>query len=458
MSCLSLIVRLAAGLAMLLGVCAAETEPMLEVRRLLEAGRELEARQLLLEIVRKRPNEQEPNLLLGQIAFSRKEFDRAVLYYKKARSLLAKDALLRVNFAEALLETKETSLADAVIQSIPAADAVAQFELGVLLARFEKYPLALRHLELARRDYPDKLAAGYNLALVQFKLGKHRECAEVLEQLRVSGFGNADVLNLLGQAYTESEQVEKALEVLQQAIQQDPRDERNYVALSKLCVDHEQVELGVPFLDRGLLTLPNSYPLLVQRAYMHLTQNRYGQAEADYRKALTIDPEADAAKIGLSLVFVQNERHREAASVLKEVIQNRPSFLAYYLLGDVETRQGFDDIARKHLETAKAMEPNFAPVHTSLGKLYLRGNEVEAAIQQFEEAVKLDPEDMTAYYQLSVAYRKTGQGELARKALESFRVLNEDERNIGLGRFLTRRLRHAGSVVPHSPAKDRQAP
>jgi len=445
-------------LFLLLGVCSARADSRLQIMHLLEEGHDLEARKLLLGLLALNPKDEETNLLLGQIAFSRKEFDQAVRYYKSSPSLLAKDSLLQVNFAEALFETQETELAAQILKRVPRTDSVAQFELGVLLARFENYAGAEEHLRLARTGYSDKYAVGYNLALVQFKMKKYRECADTLGEVRSSGFSTVDVLNLLGQTHAELDQFPMAIELLQEAIKMNPRDERNYLALSKLCVDHEKAEVGLPILDRGLVHLPTSYPLLVQRAYMQLTQSRYSEAESDYRNALKIDSRAEAARIGLALVFIQRERHREATALLQDVTRDHPNFLAYYLLGDLQIRRGRDDEALKQLEVAESMEPSFAPVHTSLGKLYLRKNKLQAAVKQFEEAVKWDREDMAAYYQLSIAYRKMGQSEMAQKALQQFRRLNEDERNLGIARFLTRRLRQAGSITSPSLQNNRRLP
>ena len=75
--------------------------------------------------------------------------------------------------------------------------------------------------------------------------------------------------------------------------------------------------------------------------------------------------------------------------------------------------------------------------------MYVRSNHYAAAIRELEAAVKLDPDDKTAYYQLSIAYRKTGEKEKA-AALVHVRRLNKEQRELGTARYLARKLRRAG--------------
>ena len=107
--------------------------------------------------------------------------------------------------------------------------------------------------------------------------------------------------------------------------------------------------------------------------------------------------------------------------------------------------EGLDDEAITYLEKATALQPAFSAAHTNLGKLYLKKNNRAAALRELETAVKLDPEDTTAYYQLSIAYRRSGEKEKAQQALALVRRLNEEQRNLGTTRFLTQKYRKARS-------------
>jgi len=446
----------ARGAAQSLGGGTASTSTALDQRaqtalQLLKQGHEQDAVKLLVEGLRQDPSNQPMNALLAQVSFSRKDFGRAVAHYSKSPAVLAANPLLTVNYAEALFQTKSPADARRVLQSLPVDRADAQFEAGLLLARFGEFLAAEEHFKLARNGYPKPEIAAYNLGLAQYSAGKFAEAVSTLEGMRRHGPVDKDTLNLLGEAYTEAGQTKRALDTLKEAIQKDPRDERNYIAVAKLAVDQDLAAIGLELLDQGLDYLPQSYPLLMQRGYLRLSQGQYTAAESDYRKAMQLQPASDSAKIGLAFVFLESQRQPEAEALLRQAIQSGPpNFFAQYLLGELQIREGLNDEAAKHLQQSIALQPRFPPAHTNLGKLYLKKSDAPNAVRELEAAIKLDPEDATAYYQLSIAYRKTGKQEEAQAALKHVKDLNQQQHDLGNTRFLTQRLRklQASGLTP----------
>jgi len=434
---------LAAGLLLCrLPPAICQSDRMTAAQSHLQAGRVEQARKILIEIVGQNPGQQSAQALLGQIAFSRQQFGEAADYFAKAPAILTGTPLLRVNYAEALLETRSAALAKGELSSLPANHGVAQFEAGLLLARYGDFAGAERHFLAAKPHYPKPDVAAYNLALAQYSAGKLQECSATLEEARKNGFGTADVLNLLGQSYAESEKNTLAVGVLKEALRRYPKDERNYISFARILIDEDSTTEALDLIDRGLAVLPSSPPLRLQRGYLLMTLGRHKEAESDYRRLLATSNESNSARIGLAFVLIQSQRQELAATLLEEAIKNSPpDYFCHYLLAEIYIRQGLDDQAQRHLIRAESLQPQFAAVHSNLGKIYLRQGKLSDAINELETAIQLDPADTTAYYQLSIGYRKMGQALKAQQALASVRRLNEMERELGTSRFLTRKLK-----------------
>ena len=119
------------------------------------------------------------------------------------------------------------------------------------------------------------------------------------------------------------------------------------------------------------------------------------------------------------------------------------NFFAYYLFGELRIHEARNDDAVPFLSKAAQLQPNFAAVHTELGKIMFKKNDAAGAVRELEQSIRLDPDDTTALYQLSIAYRKVGQKEKAQAALVRVKELNEERRKLGATKFITERFRKA---------------
>ena len=72
--------------------------------------------------------------------------------------------------------------------------------------------------------------------------------------------------------------------------------------------DAEMTEMGLAALDKGLEQLQDSYSLRMQRGYLRLSNGHFTDAEADYRRAVELQPALPSPKIGLAFVLLQNQR------------------------------------------------------------------------------------------------------------------------------------------------------
>ena len=446
------------------------------VSELLQTGRLQEARKILLELAQKDPGNEDLQAVLGQIAFSLKEYGEAAERFRGSASRLSKNPILLLNYTESLLQTKDNQSALEAVELLPEDHFMAQFEAGLMLARFGEFPAAERHFNLARAGHPDPLSVAYNLALAQYRLRKFDECAATLEESRRSWTisHNSDppdhpsaqkqqrMLDLLLLAKKEA-----PVDLLRQAIGRDPGDEINYLAAAERLVEENKLLQAVGLVEQGLKQLPSSYSLRFKHAHVRYFLAQYGMAESEYRKAAQLRPDLDMPQVGLALVLMETRQLDEASTVLQEVLQRTPlSFYGHYLLGELAILSGVapgsqvESKAVEHLKQATALQPDFffwegsSPValaHTSLGKLYLKRSDPASAVRELEKAVRLDPEATPAFYQLSIAYRKLGNKEKERQTLAQVRRLNQQRRELGARELSRRALRKTRLGISRPP-------
>ncbi len=130
---------------------------------------------------------------------------------------------------------------------------------------------------------------------------------------------------------------------------------------------------------------PAAYAHFV-RGYLHELRNEEAQALTDYEDALRVDPESVAL-------------HYRAAS------------LAF--------RQGRYDVGVTHAEEALQRDGNHLPTLVLLARWYAAsGTEFDRAVELFERAASLEPDNLEPYLSLSLLYAKVGRYSDAERTLD----------------------------------------
>jgi tetratricopeptide (TPR) repeat protein len=82
---------------------------------------------------------------------------------------------------------------------------------------------------------------------------------------------------------------------------------------------------------------------------------------------------------------------------------------ALYYMALVERRSGNSDAEIADLKKVVAQYPMSRDARRELGKSYYRQNNTEGAVEQFEALQQLDPDDVTAHYNLAILYGRMGK-------------------------------------------------
>lgn len=164
-------------------------------------------------------------------------------------------------------------------------------------------------------------------------------------------------------------------------------------------------------------TTGDSLELHLGNGYEALRQERYEEAEREFRAALVIDPGlAMRARFPLAVALFEqhksNESRREFEKV-RQAVGERPG-ISYYL-GRLDF-QGQDYKGAVENLNKAISSPPYPDTAFYLGLAYLRRGSDQDAEKWFKKAIELDPEDSRAEYELATLYRKEGRQEEANQA------------------------------------------
>jgi Tfp pilus assembly protein PilF len=175
--------------------------------------------------------------------------------------------------------------------------------------------------------------------------------------------------------------------------------------------------LGAEVYARLQESFPDSWRTHQLRAEGYILRRDLEDALKEFQVALQLGPKEAELHEALGELYVDNHRDDDAQSELERALELDPSRThALYLLGRLYVQKRDNEKGVPYLQRALRLQPDFAEASGLLGTAYVRLGQFANAIPKLEKAAPLDHYG-NVHYQLSLAYRKLGQAELAQKAL-----------------------------------------
>ena len=322
--------------------------------------------------------------------------------------------------------------ASSTSQQSESAQARDDLERGTALTRRGRFKEAIPHLLAAGGRVKNEYALEFNLSLCYVGLGEYKKAIDVLDTLRRQGHENADVENLLAQAYIGDDNRSDALAALERGAAISPQNEKLFTFVVDACADKQDFELGLKVIEIGLRNLPQSARLHYERGQFLSQLDQFDRAKADFESASKL---GQGSEIGYLSAAYENllsgnipEAIRMAREGRKHGFQN-PALLV--ILGKALLRSGIVPgqpefvEAQDALEKSVAQHPNDAASQIALGQVYLLGGRLDDAIAHLEIARKMRSDQPSIYASLAKAYQRKGDAQRAQEALAKLESLNQ---------------------------------
>ena len=390
----------------------------------MELDRQKPAKAHFEQLLKLVPNDPVAHLYMGEISFTEHRYGDAVAHYEQSGGQHLKSPAVTLHYARSLVESGKAAVAQQVLEQLPpGSDAESHFDAGMLLAGAKRYDAAARQFQLAQNGYPDQYQVGFNLIVALVESHNNAAAIRAGEQLLAQGHRQAELYNLLSRAYEADGRTQQAYDALRAATQIDPQDEVNYLDLMSLCLIHENWDLSLEIADVALIRIPQAYRVRLQRGAVLAMQGKMEDAEKEFLTAAQVAPQADLPPVVLALAQIDMSKFAEAADVLRAHRASK-DYRVHWLLAEALSRAGAEpgSAAEKEavaeLQQAVRLNPGASQPRVLLGKMLIKRGDAAAAAVQLEEALKLDPEEMSAAYQLAMIYRDRGNTKRAEELAE----------------------------------------
>jgi tetratricopeptide (TPR) repeat protein len=202
----------------------------------------------------------------------------------------------------------------------------------------------------------------------------------------------------------------EAMDVLQALGREFPKD-----ADALYMSTHALSDLATRVAEDLARHAPNSYQAHELNAEALELQGRWDEAAKEYQGILQRNPDLPGIhfRIARLLLSKPNPGPNMAADAKKELGQelkinpNNPP--AEYVLGELARQSQDWDQAVEHFSRAARLDPSFGDAFLGMGTSLVAARKFADAIPPLESAVKLQPANPGAHYNLAMAYSRVGR-------------------------------------------------
>ena len=287
------------------------------------------------------------------------------------------------------------------------------------------------------RNAPQNAQAWSRLGVIYFDQGRLLEAAQILGRAQQLATNNLEVRLKLGDIYLGAGKLKEARDEASFVLDKNPRDDQAPILLAEAVATTNEITTTRLRLQKMSQT-GETAPLEVALGALSFRQGDLKTAEADLKRAVTLDPKFSDAYAALGNLYVAQKDLKQADQAFKTAADLAPprsgKGLQYaqfkIVTGDPAAgKQLLEDIVKKTpdylpawigLAQLAAAEKKYADGATLLGnvlsrdpqnfgglllqgRLELQQGQTDQAIASFERMAKMFPQVPAVYYQLALA-------------------------------------------------------
>ena len=359
-------------------------------------NRKRESEREFLAVTKVLPADLVPHLYLGLAAYERRDFPRAKMEFERAGTLASSNPEVLSAVFESYLATRDMSFPGRVLEQVTRADEPDS-------------PLILR------------------LGALFLQYGEYDRAAVALEQLVAMHKDSAEVWRILAETYDRQGKPDQAYRAYFRAEEDDPHAEENYVAFAEFASAHGNNDYALHVVARGLQRLPKSATLLFEQGILQALKGEREPANASFKEASGLKPEWNLPLLALGVSRLESGDAAQAVVLFQKARTADPGdSRAHYLYAIALSRDGGNISVETRakaiaaLHKAIAIDTKDARSHALLGQLDLAAGKPDAAALEWQTALKIEPENTTALYQLGLLRRRQGKTAEAEHLLQAF--------------------------------------
>lgn len=161
----------------------------------------------------------------------------------------------------------------------------------------------------------------------------------------------------------------------------------------KLINDKKDLDGGIKHLQKAVQLYDKFSEAYLMLGLAYMGQQRFDDAQAALQRSTEIEPNAPGPYFALGTLFNGQKKFPEAEKALTRGLELKPDVAeGQYEIARTYWATGRWQDAEPHAQKAVELQPNLAAAHIVLGNVALRKNDAAAALKEFQEYLRIDPQ------------------------------------------------------------------
>jgi tetratricopeptide (TPR) repeat protein len=421
----------------------------LQATLLLDRGEVQKAISELQAVVNAAPDNFVARFNLGRAHIARGEWEEARQQFTEA--IRERPDYIPARLAQAQLQVMQRQY-EAALESVNAVlrldkkNGPAHMIEASAYVGLKKYAEARQLIVAMQEANPNAADVTFSLGMVDLHEGKYKEAEETFRKAYQQNVKDPRGLVGLVEALARQNKFDEAIQVLQQELAKDPKNNDLRIALGNVAVRAGNFDMGLAQFQKVLDTLDKNSKARGQ-VYLRIgeTYRRKGDlnaAVAALYKAKEALPENSIVVSTLAQALDTAGRKPESVQAWEQAIKLDPrNAVALNNLAFLMAESGGDlDQALTYAQRAEQMMPSMNEVSDTLGWIYLKKNLSDNAMDIFQRLVTKAPDNSTYRYHLGMALSQKGDRPRAIKELQQALHSNPSKEEEGKIRDLIGKL------------------
>lgn len=279
------------------------------------------------------------------------------------------------------------------------------------------YKQAIEALYKALCIEPENIEILSQISHLYYLLNNFERALEYSEKILEINPEHVETLRLIVNIHKFTKKYSKALEVAEKLYDTCPSEE-NFILCIGLLSECEQHEKILTYIDNSQFNESKNEDLLFLKAYTFLKLGRNDEAGQLLTEITKLYPKNTEAKYYLALIFYNKGYLDEAETLFMSILDEIQSDKTYNYLGLINIEKQQIASAINYFQFAIKIEPQNANYHYNLGTAYSLNGWLAEAETSFRMAISLSPDNLVYNYSLAYLYYQQQNYKKAEEAVQ----------------------------------------